>query len=71
MLAAGGAIVLEGRSSLHEDSPWLSGPDLFEELVTERAALPDGEYEEVSFKVLESLGETVRPTYFLRLRLAP
>ncbi|MBI2926630.1 MAG: HYR domain-containing protein [Verrucomicrobia bacterium] len=66
---AAGQIVLEGRASLDEDSPWLTGPDLFEELSTERALLPDGEYEEVSVKVIETLGARVRPSYFLRLRL--
>jgi hypothetical protein len=68
---AAGQIVLEGRTSLDEDSPWLSGPDLFEELSTERALLPDGEYEQVSVRVIETLGARVRPSYFLRLRLLP
>lgn len=68
-LGGAGQFILEGRASLDPDVPWLSGPDLFEELPTEKIALSDGEYEQVSYKAVETLGQRVRPTYFLRLRL--
>lgn len=65
-----GTLVLEGREAF-DGSPWLAGPDVFEELVNERRVLAGGEYEEVSFKALATRGASVRPTYFLRLRVVP
>lgn len=64
------AVTLEGRKTLDDDEAlWLSGPDIFEELITERKLLPGGEYEEVSFKALETLGLPPQFTYFVRLRV--
>lgn len=60
-------LVLEGRRAAAAE--WRSGPDIFEELVGETKAL--GDYEQVSFKALESAGKVAEELYFVRLRTGP
>ncbi|MFO1502082.1 MAG: hypothetical protein U1G07_27535 [Verrucomicrobiota bacterium] len=63
-------VELEGVPAL-DGSPWLSGPDLFEELPEQSTILPGGKYEKVAFKVRPTAGSGLTKAYFLRLKLKP
>ena len=67
VLAPPGSCFLEGSRDLLS---WLSGPDIFEELVTETEVLPGGEYEDVSFKARETIGMPL-DRYFVRYQADP
>ncbi len=65
----GPAVEIEGSSALSQ-GPWLSGPDILEELPDRKAPLSFGRHERVFFKVRYPVGNTIsNNAYFLRLRL--
>jgi hypothetical protein len=70
LLGPGPAVELEGVAAL-DGAPWLSGPDIFEELPAKATPLPGGKYERGVFKVrhTESNGRT--QSYFIRFRSKP
>lgn len=68
--AEGPTVELEGVGAL-DGSPWLSGPDIFEELPSQNTLLPGGKHEQAVFRARHTGGRGPTLVYFLRLKVKP